>query len=209
VDEFCRRIFQQPGGAGAVVELQRHHLPGGNLLQCLAHFAVEVQLYWQPCNTRIQPPGAISFPSPRESRRAALRSKKIRKMALELTEIQRAGLSPVILQGRWFGRAEDESAALAKVVRGFPRDLENYADLQLAASRLFRPNRGRRTHRALDSMIRTLVQDVLTRVGASLGSTYGVLGPLAVLIGAAYHVAGKPRCITPKTLSRLLDENRT
>jgi hypothetical protein len=208
-NEFCRRIFQQPGAAKAVAKLQGRRLPGGSILQSLARFAVEVQIHRQPWITRVKPPGAISFPSSRESRRAAVRSNQIRQMAREMEEIQRGDRFLEILEGRPFGRATDERMPFAKDVRDLPRNLESYADFQLAVSRLLRPNRGRPAHRALDSMLRTIVQDVLTTVGESLGSTYGVLGPLANLIGAAYHVAGEPRRISAKTLSRLLDENRT
>jgi len=206
--EFRRKIFHQPGTANAIEQLQRHRLSGVELLNYFARLALEVHIY-RNSKPEASLPGAITFPSSAEARRADLFSKKVRTLAREMRQFQSISLSPEIALAICSRKTEEERGAFAGTIRGLPENLDAYADFLMAMSRFFRPKRGRRGHPALDSFVRDIVQAVLKTLDEALVSTYGVFKPLAVLTTAAYQVAGMPRRISPKTLVRLIGENRT
>jgi hypothetical protein len=207
--ECRRKIIHHPGAADAIEQLQRQHLPGGELLCYFARLALEVHLYYRSSEVGTHVPGAKTLPSAQEARRAALFSKKVRTLAQEMRKFQSMSLSPEIVLGLSSRKTDDERRTFTEVMSGLPKTLDDYADLLVVMSRLFKPKRGRRGHPSLDVLIRNLVRGVLKTLDEALVSQYGVLKSLAVLTGAAYHVAGVPKRISPKTLTRLLDDIQT
>ncbi len=207
--EFREKIFRNPGAAKAVSDLQSLRLDGGEILELVARLAVEIQSHWHPSKPLLHLPGAVTFPSAEGARRAKALSKKVRSCAREIREFQSRNLQAEFVLHLYNWKTESERKRLSITARTLPGALESYAIYLDTYAALLRPPRGRRSRPALEEMTRSLVRAVLKTLDDALGSTYGALEPLAVLIGAAYDVAGAPRRISPKTLRRLLDENRT
>ena len=207
--EFRQKIFRYPGAAQAINELQRHHLAGGEILELLALLAVEVQINWKPSKPLINLPGAISFPSAEGAWRAKQLSRTVRNWAREIRQYQHKSLPPEFVLGCCNWKTDSDRKVLSETIRALPGTLDSYADFLVLTTALLRPPRGRRGRPALDALTRNLVQAVLRTLEEAIGSTYGVLKPLAVLITAAYQTAGAPRRFSSKALNRLLSTNQT
>jgi hypothetical protein len=207
--EFLKRIFQYPGVPDAIQDLQRRQLPGHTILQQLVRLALAIQSFFQQPSRKPHRTGRIGFPSSREARRALSFSKRILKVASEVERFQRTSLPPELLLYLFRWKTEADRDSETEKVRRIPGALKEYADFLEVVAALQRPPRGRRSHDALDTLTRKLVQDILGTMEKGLISPYGVLTALAVLVEASYAVAGHPRRISPKTLQRLLAENRT
>jgi hypothetical protein len=206
---FLREISDYPGAPEALEELQRHHLPGGDLLHYLARLSVEVHIHWRPSETGIRLPGTISFPSAVGARRADLYSRRVRAFARDLRQFQGKTLPPEFVLGLSGWKADSERNSFSENVRSLPSTLEDYADFLGAMAAWLRPRRGRRSRPALDDLTRILVKRVLGTLDENVVSRYGVLKPLSLLVSAAYKVAGAPKRFTPDTLRRLLQKIQT